>query len=218
MADGRKRGWDLLWAAAITLGQRAPTVRRPEELQKMPAWFSPYQAIVVAALTATLTAFYIYLNSRIAKKAKQKELYRILISELRTLRTHFLLSGQEVLDERREIILRVKMAKYWEKGMIYFDAKELYILNQNLCQDLMQIILCTRNTDLFCDYVIETIQKTPSIEEGIKAELIGRLSERFLWLANVSGRVRENLERHIKNPKRYNEPQIMWAELPGDYK
>jgi hypothetical protein len=96
----------------------------------------------------------------------------MLISELRTLRTHFLLSGQEVLGAGQDNILRIRMAKYWESGMISFDSRELYILNQNLCQDLMQIILCTRNTDLFCDYVIEVIEKIPSIEEGAKVELI----------------------------------------------
>ncbi len=192
----------------------------------MPESFAPYVpaffGLIGTVIGASISGYYTHLNSNLAKKLKQKDLYELLISELRTLSTHCELSAVEILsycDTSLEIIPQLRMAKYYGTGMVSLELKEMYILNNNLCQDIMKIILCVRNTDILIDHtikIVEAVEATP--QEKIQTSkkkaknAIEAVSRRLAWMANLADAIRLNLEKHIRNPAGYNEPQIQWGK------
>jgi hypothetical protein len=100
------------------------------------------------------------------------------------------------------------MARYRDGGFMALDTRELYLLNENLCQDIMQIVLHSRNNDIEIDYVLKRINadERQIVDPGECETLIGRLR----LTVRISETVVGHINRHAKNPDGYNEPRINW--------
>jgi hypothetical protein len=159
---------------------------------------------------ASISAYYSYMNSSVARKIKQKDLYRLVRSELLNLRRHYRLTATELSSSERPSVGDLRKAQYKDTGMLALDVKEIYILNENLCQDIMQIILFTRNNDIELDEVIKSVACDHNVGESKIHSMIPRLVRRFHMTAQISDLVLSRLEKHSKNPDRYDEPQISW--------
>lgn len=100
------------------------------------------------------------------------------------------------------------MARYRDGGLMALDTKELYLLNENLCQDIMQIILYARNNDIEIDEHFDRVKagERASFTPGECRDLIDRLK----LTVRISEAVIDHLDKHARNPDGYNEPRITW--------
>ena len=97
---------------------------------------------------ASISAYYAYLNSGLSRRTKQRDLYRMVKAELLNLARHCRITADELEAMKAIGPARLRMARYQDGGFMAFDAKELHLMNENLCQDIMQIVLHSRNNDI----------------------------------------------------------------------
>lgn len=157
---------------------------------------------------ATISAYYTYLNSNVARRTKQRDLYRMIKAEFLNLSRHCKISSDEIQASDQISLVQLRKARYRDGGVIFLDTKELYLLNENLCQDVMQVILYSRNTDIEIDQMIENI-KCGKIETYSKEECVS-LIRRLNVSTKIAAVVIAHMEIFWKKPDRYNEPQINW--------
>jgi hypothetical protein len=94
---------------------------------------------------------------------------------------------EEKLSGRSNNLAAIRTLKYKESGgTLFLDTKEIYLLNENICQDIMQVSLLSRNNDIYVDDCKELIRsdKVDLREfrdkiDAIKSRLLGL--EENLW-------------------------------------
>lgn len=172
--------------------------------------FPAVSALAGTIIGASISAYYSYINSSVARKIKQKDLYRLVRSELLNLRRHCRLTANELGDCKILSVADLRKAMYKDSGMLALDVNEIYILNENLCQDIMQIILFARNNDIELDEMIKSMSPDHRSSDTHSQSMISRLVRRFHTTAEISDLVLDRLEKHSKDPNRYDEPQISW--------
>jgi hypothetical protein len=157
---------------------------------------------------ATISAYFTYVNSNVSRRTKQADLYRMIKAELLNLSRHCRITADELQAIEDIGTSRLRMSRYRDGGFMALDTKELYLLNENLCQDMMQIVLHARNTDIEIDHMLESIKtgKRESYRPGECAHLVARMR----LTVRIAEIVLEHLKKHERRPERYNEPRINW--------
>ena len=157
---------------------------------------------------ASISAYYSYLNSSISRRTKQGDLYRMIKAELLNLARHCRVTADELEGDAAIGPARLRMARYRDGGFMALDPKELCLLTENLCQDVMQIVLPARNNDIVADQLLEQI-KAGKREEFAPDEC-ETLIKRLRNTVRISEAVIGHLNKHAKNPDLYDEPRINW--------
>lgn len=170
---------------------------------------SVISALAGAAVGAILAASFVYLNIEIQKKIKKSDLYRLLKAEILNLKRHCSISFSEIDHYGSTDSAAIKTMKYKDGSTLLLDTKELYLLNENICQDIMQISLLSRNNDIYIDDVLNLISRD-SVDITIFTAKIKNIKYRMKNLNEICEAVLGNLDKFFHDPKRYNEPIIDW--------
>jgi hypothetical protein len=166
-------------------------------------------ALIGASLGAMLAASFVYLNTEIQKKRKRSDLYRLLRAEILNMKRHCSVTSREVCQYSSTDIGAIRTMKYKDGGTLFLDTKELYLLNENICQDIMQLSLLSRNNDIFVEELLEFLRKDRvDLKEFVQK--IEKIKKRMEGLDGLCGAVLDNLDKFAQNPNRYNEPVIDW--------
>jgi hypothetical protein len=174
----------------------------------MSAYLPLLFGIIGTIIGASLTAFYNHANTNKSRKVKQKDLCRLIVAELLNLSRHCRVTAREIKKINSAGIVELRKARYRDSGFMALEAKELFILNENLCQDVMQMILISRNNDIEIDCLIDSMKsgKTENFSSAECRYLVDRLEA----TATLADTVTKRLKRHAANPEGYDEPHINW--------
>lgn len=67
---------------------------------------------------ASISAYYQYVNSRVARKIKQRDLYRLLIAELLNLNRHYTVTARRLVGSKTLSVVSLRKAKYKDTGLL----------------------------------------------------------------------------------------------------
>jgi hypothetical protein len=113
-------------------------------------------------------------------------------------------SAREIGGSRTIRTADLRKAKYRESGFLLLDSKEIYLLNENLCQDIMQLILRSRNNDIEIDALID--MANGSTAGTASTEQYANIVDRLERTARNAEKVVDLMRKHWTRPERYNEP------------
>jgi hypothetical protein len=171
--------------------------------------FAPAIAATTAALAACLAAYFAFLNADIQKKIKVRDLTRLLHAEITNLARHCRVAAREIARYSTADAPGIATAKYNDGKLMLFDPKEAYILNENLCQDVMQLSLLSRNNDIYIEYLVMKMNSSSISNEEFEKQ-IARLAMRMGSTAKLCAAVLSHLETFARDPRGYREPAIDW--------
>ena len=165
--------------------------------------FAPLITAVGALIVSILSAIFVIYINFLQKKFKRDALLGLLEAELRNLATHCRLSANEISVQDPASL---RLARYTEGRLLFFDAKEAYYINEYICQDVMQISLHSRNTDTRIEYVIEQMNLG---NESINKD-ISIIRNRLRCTEELCNSVLKALSMRRRNIAYYDKPQIDW--------
>jgi hypothetical protein len=171
----------------------------------MSAYIPALFGILGTILGASITAYY---NYGVSRKIKQQDLYRLVRAELLNLARHYRITSREIKNDGVVTITTLRKARYRDSGFMALEAKETFILNENLCQDIMQVVLYSRNNDIEIDHLIENIKAGKC--EKYTSNDCKYLTFRLDNTVKIAEDIISHLKKHEKRPDLYNEPQIDW--------
>jgi hypothetical protein len=169
-------------------------------------------SIVGVLVGAALSAYFVFFNAEVQKRRRRSDLYQLLRAEIMNLKRHCSVVEREIGTYRIDQVAHLKTTKYRDGAMLFFDIKESPLLNLNLCQDLMQLSLLSRNNDIHIQDLLDRIEKTDAkvLTEDEFSRRISYIKRRMEMTHSLSDEVLLRLDKFARNPKAYREPVINW--------
>jgi hypothetical protein len=165
--------------------------------------------IFAAFVGATLTALFFFLNTEVQKRRKGSDLYRLLKAELLNLRRHCAVCSREIDALAPHDIAAIRTIRYKDGGILFLDTKEIHLMNENICQDIMQVALLSRNKDIYVDDCVDYVEQGQA-DIVVFKQKINNIKFRLTNLKEICDAVLGNLEKFFNDPRRYQEPMIDW--------
>jgi len=100
--------------------------------------------------------------------------------------------------------------KLTDTGLVALDLAKVYILKQELAQDLLRFSLFCRNNELEISNVFATVESNCSDDEKSKA--VQRLKNRLLVTINIANEISLQLKEYSNSPKKYIKNGIAWSD------
>lgn len=113
----------------------------------------------------------------------------------------------ELLTANNNSISDIRIPKYKDGAFLMFDVKESYLLNENLCQDVMILPLLARNNDIYLDE-LTTEMRAKAFEKEDFEQRMHLISGRMAHTSHLCGVMRGHLKEFMKDPKLYKHPII----------
>lgn len=124
--------------------------------------YAPYVAMFVSVLVSTVSVFlsakFTLRNFFIQNERKKSDISTALIAELNNLARHYGWSSLEIGGREIGDISGYEITKYSNGNLIMLKLDELILLDRNLCADIMQIAMYTRNNDIYIKNLIAHIE------------------------------------------------------------